>query len=122
MKACSKCGSDNTELKSGTSKKTGKPWKGYKCQDCDNMDFVKTEKLTVAAPSNGNGKSSDAMLMAYAKDIVVAEIAKGTVKEPFKRVADGFKVLLNALNHPYSEPKKMPEVDVDESSPEKEPF
>ena len=56
------------------------------------------------------------MLISYAKDIVVAEIAKGDVKEPFKRIADGFKVLMMAYTHPFGEPKvkKVAEVQLDE--------
>lgn len=60
------------------------------------------------------------MLISYAKDIVCAEIAKGIeVKEPFKRVADGFKVLMMAYAYPFGKPKPVapppvPEVDLSE--------
>lgn len=112
---CSKCGSQNTVFKKGVSK-AGKPYSGYKCQECDNMDFIreKSQPRAISAPnsatSNGasNGKSTEAMILAYAKDIVVAEIAKGKVDEPFKRVSDGFRVLLNAYNHPFGAPKPTP--------------
>lgn len=34
--ACS-CGNQDTEYKSGTSKKTGKKWQGWKCEPCNIM-------------------------------------------------------------------------------------
>ena len=34
---CPKCHSQDTEYKSGMSKKTGKKWQGYKCVPCDVM-------------------------------------------------------------------------------------
>ena len=56
-----------------------------------------------AAPVTEHAKKE--MLISYAKDIVCAEIAKGIeVKEPFKRVADGFKVLMMAYTHPFGKP------------------
>lgn len=45
---CTACGSSNGQLKNGTSNKTGKPWRGWKCLDCDNMDFLRT-------PAGGQG-------------------------------------------------------------------
>lgn len=33
MASCQKCGSQDTKFVSGTSKKTGKPWSGYDCQE-----------------------------------------------------------------------------------------
>src|SRR3990167_4337319 len=46
MAVCSICGSE-TVMKTGFSKKNGKPWTGFKCQNqaCGNMDFL---------PSNQN--------------------------------------------------------------------
>lgn len=111
---CSKCGSSNVELKSGVSKKNGREWKGYKCADCNNMDFLKTEKPKSAPVSNGHSDAYKTMVMSYCKDIVVAEIAKGEVKEPFKRVADGYKALLTAYAHPFG---KKDEVQLDEEHP-----
>ena len=45
MNGCSVCGS-NTTMLSGISKKNGKPWTGFKCQDqsCGNMDFQKSNQ------------------------------------------------------------------------------
>lgn len=40
MSQCSKCGSQSTTFKEGISKKNGKPWKGYKCDDCGDMVFL----------------------------------------------------------------------------------
>jgi len=40
---CSKCGSE-TKMLSGISKKNGKPWTGFKCQACGNMDFQKSNQ------------------------------------------------------------------------------
>ena len=74
----------------------------------------RTPNPATSAPVTDHAKKE--MLISYAKDIVVAEIAKGEVKEPFKRVADGFKVLMMAYTHPFGEPKakKVAEVDLDE--------
>lgn len=41
MQDCKKCGGA-TELREGISKKNGKPWKGYKCSQCGEMEFVKS--------------------------------------------------------------------------------
>ena len=63
--ACSKCGSTNQEQRSGFSKKNNKPWKGLKCLDCDNMDFLRdkatpkpqtTEFPPTNPPKKGNGE------------------------------------------------------------------
>lgn len=35
------CGSQAGEYKSGVSKKNGKPWKGWKCQTCGEMQFLR---------------------------------------------------------------------------------
>ena len=45
---CEQCGGSQGELKSGVSKKNGKPYKGFKCL-CGHMTFLKT---------NGNGGSN----------------------------------------------------------------
>jgi hypothetical protein len=37
---CSKCGSGNVSWVSGISKRTDKPYKGWKCEDCDGFTFV----------------------------------------------------------------------------------
>lgn len=50
---CVKCGSSNTELKSGVSKKNGKPWKRYKCNDCKEMNWVNVEKTTFKQQQQG---------------------------------------------------------------------
>lgn len=81
---------------------------------------------TGAAPIQEHAKKE--MLISYAKDIVCAEIAKGVeVKEPFKRVADGFKVLMMAYAHPFGkppapkpapEPEPVPDVDLNEEDPQ----
>ena len=42
MSACKKCGSQSTTFKEGTSKKTGKPWKAYACDDCKEMNWVQS--------------------------------------------------------------------------------
>lgn len=104
------CGTE-MEFKSGTSKKNGKPYKMWKCPGCGEAEFIKEPKKQFngtanksESGNNTNGKpAGDArsFCMSYAKDIVVAEIAKGDIKEPFKRVADGFKLLFSAYNNPY---------------------
>ena len=51
MPQCSKCGG-NTTIKAGISKKNGKPWTGFKCQDqqCGNMDFQNSNGTTRPQP------------------------------------------------------------------------
>ena len=43
------CGSQDGEYKSGVSKKNGKPYRGWKCNQCGDMQFLKT---------NGSGGSN----------------------------------------------------------------
>lgn len=46
-----KCGSENGEMKSGVSQKTGKPWTGWKCRDCREMTWVRdNQKVPSSAP------------------------------------------------------------------------
>ena len=76
MSACSKCGNQDTKFSEGISKKTGKPWKGYKCE-CGNMDFV-----FIKAP-NGNpaptpqGSKVEKLLEEILKEL---KIANGSLK------------------------------------------
>ena len=123
MAICSKCGSDNMEMRNGVSKKNGQAWSGFKCIDCGNMDFIKTKKVenrAYTAPNSGISKpvteqAKKEMLISYAKDVVVAEIAKGIeVKEPFKRIADGFKVLFMAYQYPFGKPQPQEEAPIEE--------
>lgn len=105
---CELCGGamwDNTQNKKNP--------KGpdFKCKDkaCGHAVWLpkpkKVENRPVSAPNKAIPapitEAKKEMLISYAKDIVVAEIAKGDVKEPFKRVADGFKVLMVAYSHPF---------------------
>ena len=95
----------------------------FKCKDkaCDGAIWPPRDKKLVQAPVNGktNNDSFRTMVLSYCKDIVVAEIAKGEVKEPFKRVADGYKVLLMAYNYPFGKPQPKPieEPPIDEEQP-----
>lgn len=77
---------------------------------------VVAPKTAIPQPVTDHAKKE--MLISYAKDIVVAEIAKGEVKEPFKRVADGFKILMMAYTHPFGKTeKKLPVIDVEQEQP-----
>jgi hypothetical protein len=73
---CSKCGGE-TVFKEGVSKKTGNPYQGFKCKNCDNMDFIKDELgirkevKEVIRPHNSNGFNLD-MRLSYRKDLMVA--------------------------------------------------
>lgn len=51
---CKTCNSSNTVMKSGVSKKTGKPWKGVRCNDCNEMTFMKTEFTGTSGSQTGN--------------------------------------------------------------------
>jgi hypothetical protein len=38
---CSKCGSEQGVFKSGVAKSTGKPWKGWRCGECNEMTWIR---------------------------------------------------------------------------------
>ena len=40
---CLKCGSENTEFKSGVSKKSGRPWAANRCNDCREMNWIRQQ-------------------------------------------------------------------------------
>ena len=112
MGACSKCGGE-TKFMEGTSKKSGKPYKGYKCLDrnCDNMDFIKDDPKPAPKPvakpqpiaPNGGDSKVETMIMAYAKDLIVAQINQGTAPEhPAKSIIFTFRLLLNECRNPGS--------------------
>ena len=79
----------------------------------------RTANLPIVIHPTNQEHAKKEMLISYAKDIVVAEIAKGEVKEPFKRVADGFKVLMRAYTHPFGQPKPVVE-EIDVNGPNEE--
>ena len=85
----------------------------FKCKDkeCNHAVWLPKPKKTLPAPVTPTPHSNDSyktMVLSYCKDIVCAEIAKGEVKEPFKRVADGYKVLLSAYAYPFGKPTPPP--------------
>ena len=109
---CSSCGKE-MQQKSGV--KDGKPWAGYFCSERGHKPkWLPTDKpqppqqkppVQEKMKFQGNGKGVDpkTILMAYAKDIIVAEIAQGIEKKtPFKSVIHGFRLLLKEHNKPYS--------------------
>ena len=49
MATCSKCGGEAV-FKSGISQKTGKPYAGHRCTQCDNFDFQHKAGSAQAAP------------------------------------------------------------------------
>ena len=57
MSACAKCSSQSTTFKEGVSKKTGKPWKAYKCDDCGEMNWVKSSPARTESGSQVPGIS-----------------------------------------------------------------
>lgn len=67
---CSKCGSESGQYKSGISKKTGRPWKGWKCSSCNEMTFLKAEN----APG-------------------VPQVASGAIHPIFASILQEFKTL-----------------------------
>jgi hypothetical protein len=91
---CPKCNQD-MELRQGVSKKTGKPWQGFKClnPDCGHMEFIKdgpggikkeirssfSPDLTVKP--NCDDVKVKSMILAYAKDLVVAQ-AQSSMNPP----------------------------------------
>ena len=124
---CELCGGecwDNRETKRGKQP-------DWKCKDtkCNWAKWDKKEegaptqapqglKLTNYIPkpqANGKGIDAKAMIMSYAKDIVVALIASSgdkTVTTPFKKVTDGFRALYKEHQSPFTagvEDKKVEE-------------
>ena len=55
MAECLKCGSQSRTFKEGISKKNNRPWRGYKCDDCGDMVFLKTK-----APQNASNAKIEA--------------------------------------------------------------
>lgn len=113
---CLKCNSVMKFVSAGVSKKNGKPYDSFwSCQnpECkatqknnpvDQAVQQKTESRPQAPNSNNKPIDHNSMIMAYAKDVVVAEIMSGKdVTEPFKRIADGFKALLVAYKDPFKQ-------------------
>ena len=75
---CKACGSDVGEVRSGFSKKNNKPWKGFKCGECGEMTFMKTEPQQQSRPAQQvqskatNGKPRIEMMTSYCKDLAIA--------------------------------------------------
>ena len=40
---CEQCGSESGREQSGVSKKNGKPWRGWRCDDCDGMTWLASD-------------------------------------------------------------------------------
>ena len=94
---CVKC-QGPTDFRQGTSKKTGKPYKGYKCQNelCGHFEFINEKPET--KPQQKNGKvNTDTMVMSYAKDIVIAQLTMGNNIDPWQATIDGYNKLKGAL-------------------------
>lgn len=66
------CGSQSGEYKQGISKKNNRPWKGWKCSQCGNMQFLKTDSQSpVMAQGGGNGGN-----VSYGSEVPVSAILK----------------------------------------------
>lgn len=105
MEYCSKCNGE-TIFKKGISKKTGKPYQGFKCieEDCGNMDFIHeepgvTKEVREVKPSvRNNDDKAKTMVMAYAKDLVVALINGGVAPpNPTDEVINIYKKLMTEI-------------------------
>ena len=110
----------------------------YRCKDPECQGVIwppRTPKVDSRAVSEPNKAISTptvnpilrkdeafrSMILSFCKDIVVAEIAKGEVKAPFARIADGYKVLLKAYHHPFGEEVQpntfAAEIDLNQEAP-----
>lgn len=122
---CEKCGAEVEHWDNRVNKKNPKS-PDFKCCTCGEATWLPKEKKVAAKPisapvaahpapvsSHTNGDQvKKEMLMSYCKDVVVAEISSGAqILEPFKRVADGFKVLMVAYSHPFDAPKVVKTVE-----------
>ena len=59
-----KCGSTNGAIKSGVSKKNGRPWKAFKCNDCGEMNWLDantTQEFIAPATNTHAAGESDEM-------------------------------------------------------------
>ncbi len=107
---CKQCGGEMI-IKQGVSQKTGRPWKRAVCTVCGNGFFLKVDNpqaktpATAVQPATGaisKPKSdSPAMVMAYAKDLVIAELqAGGVIGSVVSRTKQYFKELWTAVQNP----------------------
>ena len=89
-----RCGSQAGEYRSGISKKNNKPWKGWKCSQCGEMIFLKTE-APKAQPSSGGDFKQIVSLLEDIKALLCAKlmgatpkVAPNTVKKAVKAPVD----------------------------------
>jgi hypothetical protein len=65
-----KCGSQDGEYKSGISKKTGRPWKGWKCSGCSEMTFLRDN----AQPSSNQSAPNPIVELMKRQNELLAKI------------------------------------------------
>lgn len=54
-----KCGSQDGEYRQGVSKKNNKPWRGWKCSQCGEMQFLRSETPKTASTAPVNNQVSE---------------------------------------------------------------
>ena len=104
---CEFCNQDKW-IPAGTSKKTGKPYNAF----CGNMDCPSnqlkprkgyTREMVSTTPTVHNDFKSETMLMSYAKDIVVAMLARDQlIGAPGKEVIVLYREFLQEIKNPNS--------------------
>ena len=100
---CPLCNVEMKLIPAGVSKTSHKPYGAfYSCPECKNtlntegIEVPKREVIMQPVPVDKNGKNTDTMLLSYAKDLVIAEIA--TLDEPITdRVLKYYKILKAGL-------------------------
>ena len=103
---CPICGNPIKSIPAGVSKKTGKPYKAFQVCSNNECQYKPTEEdgtenrvVTSLNRNPINGEKTDAMLMSYAKDLVIFELDNGVSiqEDSVDRVINYYKRLKNAL-------------------------
>lgn len=111
MKTCPGCGAPMRTVPAGVSKSTGRPYEAFEAcsEKCgwkpSKENGVKKIVVESHLPSQVPPATSDlrerSMVMSYAKDLVVQELASGLmVGEPSKEVISVFRLLWAEYKNP----------------------
>lgn len=106
---CPGCGAEIKHVPAGVSKSTGKAYEAFdacsaRCGWKPTREVGYKKEIAFSAlpskiPSNGNGDRERAMIMSYAKDIVVAMIARDQIVGD-KEVVAVFRTLWSEFSNP----------------------
>jgi hypothetical protein len=111
MSTCPGCGAEMKHVPAGIARATGKPYEAFdacsaKCgwkpsKEKGVTKVVVESHLPSQVPQNTNDLRERSMVMSYAKDLVVQELASGImVGEPSKEVVNVFRILWAEYKNP----------------------